>query len=223
MVGILQTWTRDLRYHPHVHFLVPGGGLSADGQRWQRAKNHFFVHVKPLAKLFRGKMRDGLRKQGLLAQVADETWRQEWVVDCRPVGKGGTALKYLAPYVFRVALSNRRILKTENGQVTFRYRDGKTRRQRTCTLSADAFIHRFLQHVLPKGFVKVRYYGLLAPGNRKRLAQARCLLGKTMATPNEPQTTPESELQDARVITCPHCGQPMNVVQRIQPRARCPP
>jgi hypothetical protein len=125
----------------------------------------------------------------LLAQVADETWRQDWVVDCRPVGKEETALKYLAPYVFRVALSNKRILKTENGQVTFRYQDGKTRRQRTCTLSAEAFIHRFLQHVLPKGFVKVRYYGLLAPGNRKRLAQAKRLLGKRTDTGNDPQLT----------------------------------
>ena len=97
MVGILQTWTRDLRYHPHIHFLVPGGGLSTDGQRWLRAKNHFFVDVKPLAGLFRGKMRYGLRKQGLLAQVATETWRQDGVVDCRPVGKGATAWSIWRP------------------------------------------------------------------------------------------------------------------------------
>ncbi len=145
-------------------FSSPAVALSADGQRWLRAKNHFFVHVKPLSRLFRGKMRDGLRKQKLLAQVPDKTWRQDWVVDCRPVGKGETALKYLAPYVFRVALSNKRILMVEDGQVTFRYQDGATKRQRTCTLSAEAFIHRFLQHVLPKGFVKVRYYGLAGTG-----------------------------------------------------------
>lgn len=223
MVGILQTWTRDLRYHPHVHFLVPGGALSADGQRWLRAKNHFFVHVKPLSRLFRGKMLDGLRKEKLLAQVPDKTWRQDWVVDCRPVGKGETALKYLAPYVFRVALSNKRILMVQDGQVTFRYQDGATKRQRTCTLSAEAFIHRFLQHVLPRGFVKVRYYGLLAPGNRKRLAQAKCLLGKTTATTDEPHAKDEDESHDAKEIICPHCGQPMVLVQRIHPRARCPP
>jgi len=223
MVGILQTWTRDLRYHPHVHFLVPGGGLSTDGERWLRAKNHFFVHVKPLSRLFRGKMRDGLRKEKLLSQVPDETWRQDWVVDCRPVGKGESALKYLAPYVFRVALSNKRILKLENDQVTFRYQDGETKQQRRCTLSAEAFIQRFLQHVLPKGFVKVRYYGLLAPSNRKRLTQAKRLLGKRTDERNDPQATDADAAEEGKAVVCPQCGQPMTVVQRIQPRARCPP
>ena len=197
--------------------------MSTDGRQWLRAKNHFFVHVKQLSRLFRGKMRVGLHKQGLLAQVPDETWRQDWVVDCRPVGSGETALKYLAPYVFRVALSNKRILKARDGQVTFRYQDGKTRRQRTCTLSADAFIHRFLQHVLPKGFVKVRYYGLLAPSNRKRLVQAKQLLGKRIDVGNELQSADAAGMAETKTIVCPHCGQPMVVIQRIQPRARCPP
>ena len=223
MVGILQTWTRDLRYHPHVHFLVPGGGLSADGRQWLRARNHFFVHVKPLAKLFRSKMRDGLRKHGLLAQISAETWRQDWVVDCRPVGKGESALKYLAPYVFRVALSNRRILKLENGHVTFRYQDGETKRRRTCSLLAETFMQRFLQHVLPQGFVKVRYYGLLAPGNRKRLAQAKRLLGKGTDESPDSQVTDADGAEETKAVVCPHCGQPMTVIQRIQPRARCPP
>jgi hypothetical protein len=223
MVGILQTWTRDLRFHPHVHFLVPGGALSADGQRWLRAKNHFFVHVKPLANLFRGKMRHALHKEGLLSQIPDITWRQAWVVDCRSVGKGESALKYLAPYVFRVALSNKRILKVENGQVTFRYQDGETKQQRTCTLSAQAFIHRFLQHVLPRGFVKVRYYGLLAPSNRSRLAQAKRLLGNTADPPVEPQTSDQDGVQEEKVVVCPHCGQPMQPMQRIRPRPRHPP
>lgn len=223
MVGILQTWTRDLRYHPHVHFLVAGAGLSLDGRHWVRTKNHFFVHVKPLAKLFRGKMRDGLRQEGLLAQTPAPVWRQPWVVDCRPVGKGESALKYLAPYVFRVALSNKRILKLENGQVTFRYQDGETKQQRTCTLSAQAFIQRFLQHVLPKGFVKVRYFGLLAPGNRSRLIQAQCLLGKTPDPQLAPQTTTNDDSEGSKAVACPHCGRPMAIIQRLRPRARQPP
>jgi len=198
MVGILQTWTRDLRYHPHVHFLVPGGALSTDGQHWLRAKNHFFVHVKPLAKLFRGKMRDGLRKTGLLSQIPDSVWRQAWVVDCRPVGKGESALKYLAPYVFRVALSNKRILNVVNDQVTFRYQDGKSKRQHTRTLSAEAFIHRFLQHVLPRGFVKVRYYGLLAPSSRSRLAQAKRLLGKARPLTHRSSHRPQTKMAHRR-------------------------
>jgi hypothetical protein len=223
MVGILQTWTRDLRYHPHLHFLVAGGGLSTDGERWLRAKNHFFVHVKPLSRLFQGKMRTGLRKEGLLALVPDKIWRRDWVVDCRPVGTGETALKYLAPYVFRVALSNKRILKVQDGQVTFRYQDGETKQQRRCMLSAEAFIQRFLQHVLPKGFVKVRYYGLLAPSNRKRLAQAKRLLGKRTDERTDSQVTDADGAEEIKAVVCPHCGQPMTVIQRIQPRARCPP
>jgi hypothetical protein len=223
MVGILQTWTRDMRFHPHVHFLVPGGALSADGRRWLRTKNHFFVHTKPLARLFRGKMRHALRKEGLLSQTPDITWRQEWVVDCRSVGRGESALKYLAPYVFRVALSNKRILNVAHGQVTFSYQDGQTKRQRTCTLSAEAFIHRFLQHVLPRGFVKVRYYGLLAPSSRSRLAQAKRLLGITTDLQISSQISDHDGVQEEKVVDCPHCGQPMISILHIRPRPRNPP
>jgi hypothetical protein len=104
MVGVLQTWTRDLRYHPHIHYLVPGGGLAADGRSWVTTKADFLVHVKPLAALFRAKLRATLRQTELWADIPDEVWKVDWVVDCRPVGSGRTALKYLAPYVFRVAL-----------------------------------------------------------------------------------------------------------------------
>ena len=131
-------------------------------------------------------------------------------------------MKYLAPYVFRVALSNKRILKMENGKVTFRYQDGETKRQRTCTLSAQAFIHRFLQHVLPRGFVKVRYYGLLAPGNRSRLTLAKRLLGNATDPLVEPHTPDQDGVQDEKVVVCPHCGQPMTPIQHIRPRPRQP-
>ena len=122
-----------------------------------------------------------------------------------------------------MALSNKRILKLKDGQITFRYQNGKTKRQCRCTLSAEAFIHRFLQHVLPKGFVKVRYYGLLAPGNRNRLAQAKRLLGKGTDERTDSQVTDADGAEETKAVVCPHCGQPMTVVQRIQPRARCPP
>ncbi len=153
MVGVLQTWTRDLRYHPHVHYLVPGGALAPDGASWRHVRGRVLVHVKPLAKLFRGKVRAGLRQFGLERAVPKETWSTAWVVDCRPVGRGQAALKYLAPYIFRVALSNQRIVGMTNDQVTFRYRVGDTKQTKTCTLPVEQFMHRFLQHVLPKGFV----------------------------------------------------------------------
>src|SRR5262245_58701152 len=103
MLGVLQTWTRDLYYHPHVHYLLPGGGLADDGRRWVRAKADFLVHVKPLAVLFRAKLRAALRQIALRSEIPTAAWQQDWVVDCRGVGSGASALKYLAPYIFRVA------------------------------------------------------------------------------------------------------------------------
>ncbi len=136
-------------------------------------RKDFLLPVKALSKIFRGKFRQALQKTAFFTQIPSRVWQQDWVVHCKPVGNGSTALKYLAPYVFRVAISNRRLVKLENDQVTFRYRTTDTGQLKLCTLSAEAFIHRFLQHVLPKGFVKVRYFGFFAPGCRKRLAALR--------------------------------------------------
>ena len=127
--------------------------------------------------LFRAKFRDALKKTALFDLIPPETWRQDWVVHCQPVGNGLATLKYLAPYIFRVAISHKRILKLADGKVTFRYTESSTGQTRICTLAAEEFIRRFLQHVLPKGFVKVRYYGFFSPGLRHRLRLARQLLG----------------------------------------------
>ncbi len=228
MVGVLQTWTRDLRYHPHIHYLVPAGALAPDGASWRVAKGRFLVHVKPLAKLFRGKVRAGLRQLGLETGVPRETWRTPWVVDCRPVGCGQAALKYLAPYIFRVALSNNRSVSVANDEVTFRYRVADTKKTKTCTLPAEQFIRRFLQHVLPKGFVKVRYFGLFSPGKRQLLAQVRELLveaarvdqqGVSLSAP--PSALPEQPAcQSPR---CPACGTLMERTQVLRPSSRSPP
>jgi hypothetical protein len=227
-VGVLQTWTRDLRFHPHVHFVVPGGGLSADSEHWLPSRHNFLVRVEPLGVLFRNKFRDGLKQTAFFAQVPSTVWQQSWVVDCRPVGDGASALKYLAPYIFRIAISNNRILKLENDQVTFRYQDGESKRWRTATLAVFEFMHRFLQHVLPKGFVKVRYYGLLAAGNRRRLCLAQALLG-TAAQPSAKTAALRSETATpgTQTLRCPRCGQPMLAIQRLarqRPRLpRAPP
>ena len=138
MVGVLHTWGRNLAYHPHVHFLVPAGGLAADGQTWLAARQKFLLPVKALSRIFRAKMRQALRKIDVDGRIPPEVWRQSWVVHCKPVGCGQLALKYLAPYIFRVAISNQRILKLENEQVTFRYRATNTGQERLCTLAAVA-------------------------------------------------------------------------------------
>ncbi|MGH7454507.1 MAG: IS91 family transposase, partial [bacterium] len=173
-----------MAYHPHIHFIVAGGGLSEDGNEWRPAHGKFLVPVPALSKIFRAKFRDALKKKPeLFAQLPPETWQKDWVVHCEPVGSGERALKYLAPYIFRVAISNRRLLKLENGNVTFQYRDGETKQFKTRTVAAEEFIRRFLQHVLPHRFIKVRYYGFLASSHRKRLEKVKELLNvKPVAT-----------------------------------------
>jgi uncharacterized protein (DUF983 family) len=234
LVGILHTWGRNLAYHPHIHYLLPAGGLAADaqtlrvsGQAWLPTRLDFLLPVKALSKIFRGKFRQALTKTTLFARIPPKVWQQDWVVHCKPVGNGCTALKYLAPYVFRVAISNRRLVKLENDQVTFRYRATDTGEPKLCTLSAEAFIHRFLQHVLPKGFVKVRYFGFFAPGCRKRLAALRQQLEQACPDPDS-MVEPESMSEPADAtpepnLRCPSCGQPMLFQRAIQPTGRCPP
>jgi hypothetical protein len=223
MVGILQTWTRDLRYHPHIHYLVPGGGLAPDGRSWMATKADFLVHVTPLAALFRAKLRAALRQTELWPSLPTEVWRQDWVVDCRPVGSGRTALKYLAPYVFRVALSNNRILAMDDGQVTFRYQDGETGQTRTCTLPAETFIERFLTHILPKGFVKVRYYGLFRVGARQQLTRLRAqLLLQQRKEELRPALDETPKPASSLGPICPSCGHEMRL-ERVLPPQRAPP
>lgn len=226
IIGVLHTWTRDLRFHPHVHFLVPAGGLDFVKDRWLPAHNHCFVRVEPLAILFRAKFRDGLKQAGLFPQAPASAWRQPWVVHSQSVGFGVKAVEYLADYVFRVGISNSRIMKLENDEVTFWYKDNKSKRRLYVTLPVFHFIRRFLQPVLPQGFVKVRYYGFYAPGQRHRLALARELLAADHRQPQAGQT-PTSRTVIANGIEaaqrCPKCGQPLHCVQTSQPRSRCPP
>ncbi len=228
MVGVLQTWTRDLHYHPHIHYLVTGGGLTPQGT-WRSSGKDFLVHEKPLAIIFRAKLRDELKKCGLFVSVDQRVWKKDWVVDCEPVGNGAAAFKYLAPYIFRVALSNRRLRKLDQaGNVTFQYNESATELIKSCTLSAEEFIRRFLQHVLPHRFVKVRYYGLLAPRHRHLLIQARELLGD--ASHNPAPATVSLNSQSAignrpaamTTLRCPHCGQPLTLLGPLKPKARSP-
>ena len=224
LVGVLHTWTRNLIYHPHVHYLVPGGGLSTDGQSWLPARNHFFLPVRALSKLFRAAFRSALQKTGLYIQVPQNVWSKDWVVHCKPVGNGQAALKYLAPYIHRVAISNRRLVNfTDNGsleasQVTFQYRVSDTGQIKFCTLSVENFMQRFLRNILPHGFVKIRYYGFFGASVRSRLTSLQQQFGKT-AAPEQPEETVQ-ETVDSKTrskILCPKCGQPMHFQRDIQP------
>ena len=211
LIGVLHTWGRNLSYHPHIHFLVPGGGLDPDDHSWRPARKNFLLPVKALSSIFRAKFRDALRQTELFASVPTEVWDQEWVVHCQPVGNGLTALKYLAPYIFRVAISNSRILKLAHGRVTFSYRTSDTGTYRTCSLQAEEFIRRFLQHVLPKGFVKVRYFGFFSTAARPRLAALRQYLTASLPAASEIliPLSPPVDSPTPHVVLCPSCKRPM--------------
>jgi hypothetical protein len=225
MLGVLHTWTRQLIYHPHLHYIVTGGGLTADG-RWRAARPNFLVREEPLALIFRAKLRDALKKAGLFTAVDPRVWKKQWVVDCEPVGSGEQAFKYLAPYIFRVALSNNRLRSLENGHLTFSYKESATGQVKQCTVTAQEFIRRFLQHVLPPRFIKVRYYGLLSPSKRPLLLQARQLFSPTNRNPMGtdaavlPATlkTPEPRLP----LSCPLCRGPLTLLGPLAPRGRAP-
>ena len=216
MMGVLQTWTRILGFHLHIHYLVPGIGISKNGKKIKKTKKDFFVHREPLAKRFKGKFKAALEKEGLINQIPKAAWMKKWNIDVEPVGSGEAALKYLAPYVFRVAISNNNILSLKGGKVTFRYRESKTNIRKTMTLEAHEFIRRFLQHVLPKGFVKVRYYGFMATKKRALLDKIKERLGKILS--------PVRKLYQkaSKPFCCPSCGKTMAFIGEL-PRKRGPP
>ena len=240
---VLHTWGQTLELHPHVHVIVPGGGLSPDGTRWISCKPGFFLPVRVLSRLFRGKLLAFLRQAydrgeltwtGGLAPLADPRqfarfltplYQKEWAVYAKPpFGGAEQTLKYLARYTYRVAISNERIESLEDGQVTFRYKDyAHGHRRRRMTLTAQEFLRRFMLHVLPRGFVRIRSFGFLANRVRdEQLARCRQLLGVTepaaAASSGEP-ASPSVPGDDS--LRCPHCGQGVTGACLANPAAPC--
>ena len=233
MVGALHTWSRSMGYHLHTHYLVPAGGVDPQSGEWKPSHPKFLVPASALREVFRAKFRDALEEADpdLFANVPPETWSKNWVVHCKPVGDGRTALKYLAPYIYRVALSNRRLVSMEDGKLTFRYKPRK-KPWTTMTLDVMTFMQRFLQHVLPKGFQKVRYFGFLHPSAKKTFnaLQEQFPATEPEMEPQpqlEPQSqsnlrltqeplTPSTTLTDTP-ICCPHCGGPLAYISRLSP------
>ncbi|MGH2396726.1 MAG: IS91 family transposase [bacterium] len=228
-LAVLHTWTRALRYHPHVHLLVTAGGLSADGTQWIAPKHPaYLVPVRALAVIFRAKVCAALTHAGLLPDVPVTLWKKPWVVHAQPAGRGHQVLEYLSRYVFRIAISNSCLERIEDGQVTFRYRDNRSHQLRRVTLPALAFLARFLQHVLPRGCTKVRYYGIWSSARRTDLVQARALLSAPVAS-GTAASMPVTAVLDlsARPPTpspCPHChvGH-LIVIDVLRPQRKVPP
>jgi hypothetical protein len=212
-IGNLHTWTRTMTYHPHVHYLVPAVGVSKDGATWVKGQKKFFLPVTALSKIFRAMFRDALKEAApeLFNQIPKTVWKRDWVVHCKSAGNGDSVLKYFAPYIFRVAISNRRLVKLEKGCVTFRYKHPKTKKWCRMTLPVFEFMRRFLQHVLPSGFKKVRHYGFMSAKHKQTLARLKLVLGEVET---EPTTEPVKSVWRP---LCPVCGHEMRFVMCLAP------
>ncbi len=240
-LAILHTWGQTLHHHPHIHCLVPAGGISPDGSRWFHSRPGFFLPVRVLSRLFRKKLLHYLRaayRQGklsfhgqLLHLSQPDCWNRylqrlektDWVVYCKPpFGGSQQVLKYLARYTHRVAISNRRLVSIQPGKVTFRWKDYRhDHRRRTMTLDAEEFIRRFLLHVLPKGFMRIRYYGFLSNRCRQqKLTWCRQLLAQERSLANSTQSFPTplpSASEPNAGPTCPVCHQgQMQLLERFR-------
>jgi len=177
VLAVLHTWTQQLVYHPHVHCLVTGGGVSDDGRSWHPARPDYLAPTKALAELVRAKLRAALAKRRPDLVVPHAVWSKPWVTHCTAWGDGAVAvLQYLARYVFRVAITNNRIVGLDDNGVTIRYKHRTSGQWRQTRLDGHEFMRRFLQHVLPKGLHKVRYYGLWHPSRREQAARVRQML-----------------------------------------------
>jgi hypothetical protein len=228
-IGILHTWSRALVYHPHVHYLIPGVGISETertactepvlepritGVECIRFSDEdFLMHVKPLSIIFKAKFRDNLKQKApeIFKKIPSDVWKRDWVVHIKPVGSGESATEYMGRYLFRVAITNNRIIKLADGKVTFRYTDSKTGRTKIVKLEALEFIRRFLQHVLPHNFMKVRYYGFLAAASKKKLGSLR----KMLFVDSVPISKDKEEQQIPKILKCPICGSPLQWIETL--------
>lgn len=190
ILAVLHTWTLAMIHHPHAHLLVTAGGWNEPEQCWVKPANRrFLLSGRVLSAIFRAKVRSALGDCGLAGEVPDCAWARPWVVHCQPAGDGDHVLDYLGRYVYRIAITNRRLESFVDGMVTFTFRNRRTKQVERCTVTPEEFIRRFLQHVLPRGFTKVRYYGIFSPAASRQLEHARTILN-TAAAANSPVATP---------------------------------
>jgi len=251
VIGILHTWGQNLMDHPHIHCIVTGGGLSTDGDRWVSCRKGFFIPVRVMSALFRGKFLDllktsfesgdllfpgsisHLKELGAFESFRKHLYHKKWVVYCKPPFDGPKGvLKYLGRYTHRIAISNNRILSNRDGRVSFSWRDyADDNRQKTMNLTADEFIRRFLLHILPARYVRIRHFGLLGNRNRKNnIALCREFLGtgKTVTKEKIKQETWQEQLLRICGIDVTHCpvcqkGRMCRVERLLPVRCNSPP
>jgi len=203
LLGVMHTWGRDMCYHPHIHYIIPGGGLK-DG-KWVSSRADYYVSAKALSKLFRGKLTAYIKAAGL--QVPQAVWDKDWVVNIQAVGDGQSSLKYLAPYVSRVAISDKRIKKISDEEIIYEYKPSKSQRYKTRKVPPMEFIRLFLQHTLPTGFMKIRHYGFLHANCTTKIQKIRemiCVLYEVIKDMLD--ESPGDKIRRAmKRFTCKHC------------------
>ncbi len=201
--GVLHTWARQLQYHPHIHYVVPGGALSKSDDKWHPSRLNFYLPVKTMSVIFKAKFRDAMKKNNLYHQIPSQVWEKNFIVNSQAVGNSEQSVKYLAPYVFKIAISDYRIVNIENRRVCFKYKKSGSNRWRTMCLNVMEFIRRYLQHVLPTGFMKIRYFGFLNPNCTVSLEKISALIQLAFGLLVK---VPKNEIDPPKLPTCSHCG-----------------
>ena len=222
-VGVLHTWTRQLHYHPHIHFVVPGGAFDSERNCWNRANGKFLIPVKALSKIFRAKFRDYLKVKNpdIFSSIPNHIWfNKEFVSNSQAVGKGDKALTYLSNYVYRIVITNNRIIHYENGMVTFKYKESESNKIKHQTIASLEFMRRFLQHVLPGGFQKVRYYGFLSSASKVVWQQ---ICNYFDFEPAKATSSNEVSFNKREASICPDCNSGMVHCRTIFRKQRAPP
>ncbi|MCK4696449.1 MAG: IS91 family transposase [Candidatus Cloacimonetes bacterium] len=217
-IGILHTWTRQLMYHPHIHFIVPAGAFDVVRNQWNSADHEFLVPVMALSKRYRRNFDKELKKKAPLIyqSLPTDIWRKKFISNSKSVGKGDTVLEYLARYLHRVAISNNSIIDCKDGKVTFKYKESGSNKIRYQTVTALEFMRRFLQHVLPVGFQKIRYYGFLNAAAKSDWEKVKAYFQlKELFIHDQPKS--------AQDYYCPTCKAKMTHIASYLRKPRAPP
>ncbi len=202
--GVLHTWGRTLNFHPHIHFVVPGGGIDKETGLWRSSRKDFYAPGQALAKVFKGIFRERIEHEGLHDCIDPSVWERKWVVDCEAAGENREGIiKYPAPYVFKTAITDSRIVAVGNGKVTFSYVKSGSNRQRRMTLDVHEFIRRYLMHVLPVGFMRIRHYRFMGSGCTIAHDELVALVRMAQAFEVEPIEYVPAEREH---FVCPECG-----------------
>ncbi len=220
--AVLHTWTRQLIYHPHSHCIVPAGAFDFRNNCWKKSHHKFLIPVKALSKLYRMKFEKIIKNKNskLYNQIPSSIWQEKaFITHSEPVGKGEEAFTYLAKYVYHTAISNNRIICCNNGKVTFSYKDSQSGVQKLCSIDVMEFIRRFLQHTLPTGFQKIRYYGFLSSAAKKKWEIMKNYWG-VKAESSKPKKIKNDQQNK---ILCRHCSNEMKIVASILRNKRAPP